>query len=230
MKARRKRRAPGSPITVEVDDVEVASISSHIASASRYLSAQLGRTNDLPSRLAFTSAIAGEGVSYVSMAFAATLAHDTRQRVALVQLNWWNRNDESDEGLGLSDVALRGARLDDVILETSDSCLVVIPSGYANSLDRAVLARDGSLEKLLDVLDSQYDHIVIDLPAVLLTSDSVVLAELADVLALVVRYGVTSYDQVEECVRGLGEDRVSGIVINQEQSRIPRVIRRRLGL
>jgi Mrp family chromosome partitioning ATPase len=227
MRARRKRSEKNSAISVATDDLQLPPISPRIASASRYLSAQLGRDDGLPSRLAFTSAISGEGVSFVSMAFASTLAHDTRQRVGLVQLNWWNK----DAGLsGLSDVILRDAQLEDVILDTSDSCLAIIPSGYANGLDRAVLARDGTLEKLLNDLGNQYDHLVLDLPAVLLTSDSVALADLADTLALVVRHGVTSYDQVEAGVRQFDEDRISGIILNQEQSRIPRIIRRRLGL
>lgn len=227
MKLRRIRAEKDPAISVATDELELPPISSPIASASRYLSAQLGRSDGLPSRLAFTSAISGEGVSFVSMAFAATLAHDTRRRVGLVQLNWWNQNAERK---GLSDVILRGAQIEDVVLDTSDSCLAVIPSGYANGLDRAILARDGTLDKFLNVLEDQYDHLILDLPAVLLTSDSVVLADLTDALALVVRHGVTSYDQVEEAVRQLGEDRISGIILNQEQSRIPRIIRRRLGL
>jgi Mrp family chromosome partitioning ATPase len=42
----------------------------------------------LPGKLAFTSALAGEGVSYISHAAAAVLVHDYRQRVCLVDLNW----------------------------------------------------------------------------------------------------------------------------------------------
>lgn len=230
MKTRRKRPPAASAIKVATDDLQLPSVSPHVASALRYVAAHLSTGDDLPRRLAFTSALSGEGVSFISTAFAATLAHDTRKRVGLVQLNWWKQNAEVRESNGLSDVILRGAQIEDVILKTNDSCLEVIPAGHANSLDRAILVHDGTLEKLLDVLGNQFDHLILDFPAVLLTSDSVFLAELADDVAFVVRHGVTSYDQVEEGLRQLGEDRVSGIVLNQEQSRIPRIIRRRLGL
>ncbi len=47
----------------------------------------------LPAKLGFTSALAGEGVTFVSRTVAAVLAHDFRQRVCLVDLNWGGRGD-----------------------------------------------------------------------------------------------------------------------------------------
>jgi Mrp family chromosome partitioning ATPase len=44
----------------------------------------------LPTRFGFTSALAGEGVSFIARAVAAVLAHDFRQRVCLVDMNWAN--------------------------------------------------------------------------------------------------------------------------------------------
>jgi Mrp family chromosome partitioning ATPase len=230
MRLRHRSAELDSTIVVSAGDRQLPSISPPVASAARYLSARLSHGSECPSRIAFTSAISGEGVSFVSMAFAATLAHDTRKRVGLVQLNWWDQDIKVVDGRGLSDVLLRGIQLDEAVIETNDPCLALVPSGFASALERATLARDGTVEKLLDVLGTQYDHLVLDLPAVLLTSDALALAELADEVALVVRHGVTSYDQVEDSVRQLGADRLCGLVLNQEQSAIPRLIRRRLGL
>jgi hypothetical protein len=58
--------------------------------AVRDLLSSLQREGDrtVPARFGFTSALAGEGVSFIARTAAAVLAHDFRQRVCLVDMNW----------------------------------------------------------------------------------------------------------------------------------------------
>src|SRR5512141_838089 len=61
----------------------------------RRLVSRLGRKEILPSRLSFVAALRQEGVTYVSWAFATTLAYDLETPVCIVDLNWWWPSDVS---------------------------------------------------------------------------------------------------------------------------------------
>lgn len=239
MKLRRRRRPTSAGIiTVKDEDgALILEVRPRTATAVRYLATRLETDGRLATRMAFTSALEGEGVSFVSRAFAATLAHDTRRRVCVVDLNWWTegpsvRRDEatSDDAVGISDVIIREKPLSAAITASSDSCLSFIAAGSASELERSTLARDWFLPKFLDELGQKFDHLVLDLPAILKTSDAIVLAEKADTTALVVQQGVTSVDQIESALRELGGHRIAGVVLNRVSTKIPRVLRRMIGI
>jgi hypothetical protein len=59
-----------------------------VESMRELLSSLQQRDQPLPAKLGFTSALAGEGVTFVSRAVAAVLAHDYRERVCMIDLNW----------------------------------------------------------------------------------------------------------------------------------------------
>ena len=64
--------------------------------------------------------------------------------------------------------------------------------------ERPLLARSGDLDTLLDSLCDRFDHLILDLPALRTTSDSVTLAERAGALILVVHHGVTLEAEVRD--------------------------------
>src|SRR5262249_21362352 len=106
---------------------------------------------DLPERLGVTSAISGEGVTFVSRTLGLVLANDAAKRVCLVDLNWWSPSDwpgEVDQ-LGVADVLRDGCALEQAIVETASSNLFVLPAGMAAPAERPSLARSSDLEKML---------------------------------------------------------------------------------
>jgi Mrp family chromosome partitioning ATPase len=91
-----------------------------------------------------------------------------------------------------------------------------------------VLAKSTVLAAILAELAVTYDHVVVDLPAVLTASESLAVASVCDAVALVVRQGVTSETQVTEAIEALGDKSVIGVVLNAITSKTPRAILRRI--
>src|SRR5262245_52982493 len=82
--------ADGGLAIIDQEDNLIHMTPARVASSLRYFLArvQLHGTQGLPTRLALTSALAGEGVTYVARSIAAVVAYDTPASVVLVDLNW----------------------------------------------------------------------------------------------------------------------------------------------
>ncbi len=89
-----------------------------------------------------------------------------------------------------------------------------------------MLAKDSALDLIVDDLSKRFDHLVIDLPPVFLTSDALTLMRLADAYALVVRYGVTTHRQVQEAIEELRGAVSLGVVLNRASSSVPRSLQK----
>jgi Mrp family chromosome partitioning ATPase len=244
----------GAPngLAADVDDRPFATVRSLDGSPSeavdavRYLIASLHRDDQaMPARLGFTSALAGEGVTFISQTVAAVMAHDSRQRVCLVDLNWGpsesqngrrkgkrsrkrGREERPEPVAGLADVLRRTATLREVMVETDDPSLTLVPAGAATPAEGQVFARSERLAQVLTVLERHTDHLILDLPPVLASSAAIPLARQAGSVALVVRQGVTTDAQVRAALDHLSPIPSAGIVLNRASSRIPRPILRRL--
>ena len=119
-------------------------VPSSVSKATRYLVARLLHSETaIPPRLGFTSALQGEGVTFVSRSVAAIIANDLRYNVCLVDLNWASRssNDSDTDTLGLADVIRQTNTLEEVIIETNDPSLLILPAGSASVAERPLLAR-----------------------------------------------------------------------------------------
>ena len=211
---------------------------SRIAASLRYFLArvQLHDSQGIPARLALTSALAGEGVTYVTRSIAAAVAYDTEMSVAVVDFNWRRPKPAASDGtgdgerqLGLADVIEDGVSIDDVILPTSNPRLALVPPGEAPIARRPALARSERLISVLDEMDSKFDLLLLDLPPVLATSEAMNLSQLADAYVLVVRQGATSESQVEAALEELQGGETLGVILNRFHSDIPRRLRRLVG-
>ena len=238
---RKVRSTPSSDEGVTMEDGGLVIVDQHgnprhvapgaVTSSLRYLVARLmqDRSGDVPERVAFTSALSGEGVTFIANSFASVLAHDLHRHVCIVDVNWWPSDADNNE-LGIYDVMHRDLEISDVLIPTQSPNLSILPAGRAPVSIRPALARDSELAKLLVELDRHFDHLVFDLPAVLVTSDAVALAELADGVGLVVRQGVATGSQLARTLDELGRGRSFGVILNQTRSSIPRLVRRLVGL
>ncbi len=215
----------------------------------RYLIASLQNGDDertLPSRLGFTSALEGEGVTFIAKTVAAVLAHDSRQRVCLVDLNWGGAipgagdgrsrrrsrrgqdGEQPEPAPGLADALRREVPFRDIILDTEDPYLTVVTAGVATAAEGQVFARSERLSQILGVLERENDHLILDLPPVLASSAAIPLARQAGTVGVVVRHGVTTEGQVRTTFERLGQIPSLGVVLNRASSRIPRPLLRRL--
>jgi Mrp family chromosome partitioning ATPase len=208
---------------------------SRVASALRYFLArvELHSTDGLPSRLALTSALAGEGVTFIARSLASVIAYDTESSVVVVDVNW-RRPTPPKEGevrpLGLADAVDGVVPLADVIRRTANPRLSLIDAGQVAVARRPALAGSKALANALEELEGQFDHLLLDLPPVLATSEAMNLSQFADSYALVVRQGATSENQVEAALEEMQGDLVLGVILNRFDSDIPVRLRRLVGI
>jgi Mrp family chromosome partitioning ATPase len=82
----------------------------------------------------------------------------------------------------------------------------------------------------VDAMRTTHDVVILDVPAVLGNSDSVLLTDLADGVLFVVRAGVTPAALVDKALEDIDAGRLRGLVLNGAHSSIPKWLRRLLGL
>jgi Mrp family chromosome partitioning ATPase len=232
--------ADGGLAILRPDGTRVHMTPSRVAAALRYFLArvQLHDADGLPPRLALTSALIGEGVTYVTRSIASVVAYDTGASVVVVDLNW-RRPTRPTEGdgaadapprrLGLASVVEEGVALADVIEPTTNPRLSLVPAGEVAVARRPALAGGEALGRVLDELESQFEFVLLDLPPVLATSEAMNLAQLADAYVLVVRQGATSEAQVEAALEEMQGAEALGVILNRFESRIPKRLRRLVG-
>jgi Mrp family chromosome partitioning ATPase len=253
-----------------------------VAGALRYFLArvQLHDAQGMPERLALTSALVGEGVTYVTRSLAAAIAYDTDASVVIVDLTFRrppaagngrrgrSRRDQSapaattvavdtvdpfdgtpdgepietlpveEQGTAIgapdaqptmADAIEHDVKLDDIIIPTTNPRLCLIQAGNVPVARRPALAQGRPLANVLDQLDERFDHVLLDLPPVLASSDAMNLSQLADAYVLVVRQGATSQGQVEAALQELAGGETLGVILNRFDSNIPRRLRRLVG-
>lgn len=206
-----------------------------VTSALRYLVARIQSSEKgaVPSRLAFTSALSGEGVTFVSRTVAAIVAHDLRQSVCIVDLNWWGQGEQSrsmsgGRSVGVAEVLRGDVQIGDAVCATTTPNLHILPAGDAEVSERSALAKAPALTDLLVEMAGCFDHVILDIPAVLTTSESITLASYAEAFVLVIRQGVTAETQVQQALAELSHMVSLGVVLNRASSRIPAPVARML--
>ena len=167
------------------------------------------------------SAVDGEGKSLTAVNLALSLAAEPNQTVLLVDLDLRRPTIGKllgiPEGKGI-DACLRGeAQVSDVLWRPeSISRLGVIPANAIGSSSSDLLAAD-RMRLTLQELRNRYDDrlLVVDLPPVLLTDDTLTLAPLLDAVLLVLSEGHTRRDDAARTSELLGDTPRLGTVLNR---------------
>jgi Mrp family chromosome partitioning ATPase len=189
--------------------------------------------------LGVTSAIDGEGKTTIAAGLAASIAEDAALRgfgrepdtTLFVACN--DGTPPADprlavhQGPGLIQVLRGEADLDAVIQGTGVDGLSILPLGEARH-NFPLAIRAATLPDVITQLRSRFGLIVLDLPAVLNSTDTQVLSRLADQVVLVVRAGVTPAKMVRQALDELSEDTVLGVVLNDSQADLPSWLEHRL--
>ncbi len=187
--------------------VVAASRHSNFAEAFRQL-----RTNlqfvDVEHRvqvLVVTSSLPGEGKSVTSSNLALSLMAAGR-RVLLVEADLRLPRISAyfglDRSVGLTDVLIGRALLDDVLRPIPGGSLMVLPSGHEPPNPSELLGSE-SMRVVLAELRTRFDIIVVDTPPLLPVADGAVAAAWADGVVLLVRTAKTPRQQVVASQRSL---------------------------
>ena len=203
-----------------------------VTESLRYMLARLrlGDSGELPERLGLISAVSGEGVTYVVRSLGLVLATDAARRVCLVDLNWWSPSPwpgDADSVPGIADVLRGTVSLERALMDTGNPNLSILPAGVLTPTERPALAQSEELEKVLVALSERFDHVLLDLPAVNLTSEALTLADNSRAVAVVVNQGVTPEAQIKVALEQLSGVVVLGVILNRSSTKVPRLIRRR---
>jgi Mrp family chromosome partitioning ATPase len=122
---------------------------------------------------------------------------------------------------GMSKVLAGEASLDDAIIHTNLPNFDIIPAGDLPIGKRPSTARSSSLHKLLDQLSTRYDHLLLDIPAIRTSSDSIALAALADACIVVAHQGATSTSSVQKALDDVKSLTMLGVVLNKVSVNMP---------
>lgn len=187
---------------------------------------RLHDADGLPGRIGVTSALAGEGAAMVARTLAGVLAGDADRTVCLVGLDWWSDTGAGDDEAGIAQVVESETEISFVRLPTSIPRLDYVPAGAAEHARLPELVRSTVLRSTLREIAMRYHHMVLELPPVRVTSESLALASHCDACMLVVRQGATSHNDVKAAIDSLGEERLLGVVMNEASSKVPRFLLR----
>ena len=227
-------RADGALAIVLETGEQVHFCPARVTGALRYFLARVQMGAGLPGRLALTSALRGDGVTYVTRTLAAVVAYDSDSSVAAIDLNW-RRPRETEPEAGeerpstLVDAVEGGASVESVMRATTNPRLFLVDCGELALARRPGMARSRALEEVIDQIAARVDHVLLDLPPVLASSDAISLAQLADSYAFVIRQGTTASAQVEMALEELRGVEGLGVILNRADSHVPPRLRRMLG-
>jgi protein-tyrosine kinase len=177
--------------------------------------------------LGFTSSVAGEGKSFLSIMTAQVLADDSTSPVILLECNWEHPNLHEYFGFastpGLAEW-LRGECSKEIIHHKIGRNLTIIPAGNGRQ-DAVKLLQQIQQKGLLDLFACSDELLIVDLPTIATTAYGAFAASLVESLVIVVCAGVTPEALIAETSTRLEDLPVQGVVLNQIESSIPRWIR-----
>jgi len=168
--------------------------------------------------LAFTSSVAEEGKTVVSINLALNIASTGRKKVLLVDADM--RKSDIAKGMklesvpGLSEYLSGSAKFTEVVRNSRISGLYVIPSGKEPPSASDMIAGK-PFRSFLKSAREHFDLILFDTPPVLPVSDTLSLREHVDWFLLVFRARFTPYPMLKQVVEEIGEEKILGVVINR---------------
>jgi exopolysaccharide/PEP-CTERM locus tyrosine autokinase len=171
-----------------------------------------------------TSAVPGEGKSFVAANLAVSIAQDINHYVLLVDCDMRRPNIHRMFGFGevkgLSDYLTNGTPLPSVLLKAPVGKLTLLPVGRRPANPAELLSSKKMAELLKEMKERYGDrYIIIDLPPPRLTAETNAIARLVDGIILVIRYGSTRQEMIQDLIDMVGKEKIIGVVFNRCDTR-----------
>ena len=167
-----------------------------------------------------TSAVPGEGKSFVAANLAASIAQNIKEHVLLMDCDirkpCLHTRLGYGAGPGLSEYLTDGRPLTSLLLKTAIPKLTLLPAGRSPRNPSELLSSErmfGLIEEAKQRYSDRY--IVIDAPPANLTAEAGAIARQVDGILLVIKYGSTPRDLVAGIVETLGKESILGVVLNR---------------
>ena len=169
-------------------------------------------------RVLITSAIAGEGKTFVATNLVQAIACERDRKVLLIDGDLRSARLHLPLGAplspGLAEYLRDEASETEVIQHGQAGNLCFIAGGKNGEVNASELLSNGRLPRLLNRVSSLFDWVVIDSPPCLPVADASVLAGFADGLLLVVKASSTPSAIVQKAREELRKGNVLGVVLN----------------
>lgn len=200
-----------------------------VIQAHRHMVTRLMRDQSITGRVSMVSALRGEGVTFSSLAMASTLSNDFAQRVCYVDMNWWwpslQMKNLTQYSAGLAGILKNEVSVDSALVRTDNGNFSLLPAGQFPPKQRPSMARSSALESALTELSDRFDTLILDIPAILATSDALALAAYGDACLMVIRQGVTNPGSVKQALDDIANLPIKGVVLNRFRTATPVWIR-----
>jgi capsular exopolysaccharide synthesis family protein len=148
--------------------------------------------------LMITSSVSGEGKTFCSINIATVFALSEKKTVIIgLDLRKPRLADEFNltSNIGVVNYLIKQKSLDEITHSTQIPNLDVILSGPIPPNPSELILSE-AMKELIDELKQKYDYIILDTPPVGLVSDSLELAQYADVTLYIVRQNYTKKDMI----------------------------------
>jgi protein-tyrosine kinase len=164
-----------------------------------------------------TSAIAGEGKTFVSSNLAQAIVRQNKRRALLIDADLRCSRQHlvlhAPLKPGLTDYLRGDADEMAVIQHGQEGNLCFVAGGQTVPNPSELLSTD-RLKTFLDRIASAFDWVIIDSPPCLPVGDARVIADVCDGVLLVVRAGSTSLEVAQKAQQTFGGKKILGVVLN----------------
>ena len=172
-----------------------------------------------PRTIMVTSAMPGDGKTFVAANLAASIAMGIDEHVLLVDCDLRRSNLHRMFGLsnthGLHEYLKKEKDLTDLLIRTRIEKLSILPAGSHPSNPSELLA-SGAMKAFLEEVRARYEDrfIILDTAPSQVLAEASVMSNFVDGIILVVMDQVTPRDMVKKAIENLGEEKILGIVYN----------------
>ena len=166
-----------------------------------------------------TSALQGEGKSFVAANLAIGIAHDLDLHALLVDCDLRNPSVAPMFGYngvrGIADYLKGQGEVSNFLVKTDLEKLSLMPGGTIPENPTEIIGSQ-RMAALVEELKTRYDDrfIILDSTPLLATAEPDVLAKLVDGVLIVVRAGMTPRETVKQALSFLDKDKILGVVLN----------------
>lgn len=172
-----------------------------------------------PRTVMVTSTSQGEGKSFVASNLAAAIAYSIDEYVLLADCDLRHPTIHTMFGVenngGLSTYLTKGVPLSSVLKKTFLQKLTILPGGTPPANPSELISSE-QMRRMIKEVENRYDdrYVILDAPPPYITSEANALAKYVDGVVIVVKYGQTRKDRLQDIIDIYGKDRILGVVKN----------------
>jgi len=172
-----------------------------------------------------TSAMPGEGKSFVAANLAVSIAQSIQEHVLIIDCDMRMPSIHKRFGFGkvpgLSEYLSRRTPFESLMLKTKVDKLNILPAGIPPDNPSELLSSQRMSDLLKEVKDRYSDrYIIIDSPPPKLTAETYAMSRQVDGILLVIKHGGTPRKMVSELVETIGKEKILGVVFNNLDMRL----------